>query len=163
MVDYFMRIMSVKSTVRKQRVGIECRSRIDVLLHFALQRVLASIRNYHSADLPPAFEESHHRDLILGSGSGNTASPLCHVHVTSLAADEGFVRLDFAGKLASKEIILHNQSDAMEHEPCGLLSDFQVTRNFVTADSVLTVSDKPSSSEPLVQTDGRIFHHSSDL
>ena len=51
----------------------------------------------------------------------------------------------------------------MQHEPCGLLSYFHVTRNLVTADSVLAVSEQPSSGEPLVQADGRIFHDGANL
>ena len=51
----------------------------------------------------------------------------------------------------------------MEHEPCRLLSNLYVLGNLVATDSVLAVGDHPGCSEPLVQRDRRVFHHSSDL
>ena len=51
----------------------------------------------------------------------------------------------------------------MEHEPSGLLGDAKVLRNLMTADTVFAVDNKPESSQPLVQTKGRIFKNGSLL
>ena len=58
---------------------------------------------------------------------------------------------------------LHGKPDAVQHEPCGLLSDSQSAADFVGADSVLAVGKHPSSSKPLVQGDRAILENGSDL
>ena len=50
------------------------------------------------------------------------------VHVSRFAADESFVHFDFAAEFAAEEFILHGKPDAVEHEPCGLLSDLARSR-----------------------------------
>ena len=45
----------------------------------------------------------------------------------------------------------------MENKPCGLLSDAQVTRYFVGANSVLAVHQHPKRGKPLVEGDRGIF------
>jgi len=45
----------------------------------------------------------------------------------------------------------------MEHEPCGLLSDFDSAVNLPRANPVLAIRDHPHSSQPFVETEWRIF------
>src|SRR6185437_10982061 len=51
----------------------------------------------------------------------------------------------------------------MKHEPCRFLRDVKITRNLVTADTVLAVDDKPHCSEPLVERNRGILKHRSRL
>ena len=47
------------------------------------------------------------------------------VHIAGFAADEGFVRFDFARELA-RAAISQSEADTVIHEPCGLLGDADV-------------------------------------
>src|SRR5271163_4946266 len=72
-VYHLVRVVSNKSFVGWQGVGEESRASCDVLAHFGLQRFLFAARDYVSADLATAFEESNHRSLAL----------VAHVHLSS--------------------------------------------------------------------------------
>ena len=78
-------------------------------------------------------------------------------------SNEGLIDFDFAADLGTKEIVLHYHSDAMQHEPCGLLSNLHITSNLVAANSVFAVGDEPSCGEPFVERDRRIFHDGTNL
>src|SRR5712691_2909854 len=51
----------------------------------------------------------------------------------------------------------------MQHEPCGLLSDAEITRDFVAADAVLAVDEHPHRGQPLVETDRAVLENAADL
>src|SRR5260370_28360837 len=51
----------------------------------------------------------------------------------------------------------------MHHKPSGFLSNPQITRHFVAADSILAVSQHPSCGEPLIQSDCGILKDSPNL
>ena len=85
------------------------------------------------------------------------------MHVARLAADESFVRFDFAAELAPEPLILHRKPNAMEHKPRRLLRHLNIPRNLVAGHAVLAVGQHPSCHKPLIKADGRVFHHGSDL
>jgi len=58
---------------------------------------------------------------------------------------------------------LHCLTDAMQHEPCGFLSDANGLGQFIAADSVLASGQHPDSSHPLVHADRGILENGSDL
>jgi len=92
--------------------------------------------------------------------------PAILVHVPSLAADEGFVHFNLcsgATYLRSKEIVLHGQTNPLQHEPRRLLAYLQIAGDLVGTNSVLAVRQHPSCGEPLVQRDRAIFVDGSDL
>jgi hypothetical protein len=51
----------------------------------------------------------------------------------------------------------------MEHEPCGLLGNSHSAGDLAGTNAILAIENHPHRSEPLVQTDCRIFHYGSDL
>ena len=55
------------------------------------------------------------------------------------------------------------QSQAMQHEPCGLLRHAKVTVNFVRANSVFTANQHPESRKPFLQRDRRILEDGLNL
>lgn len=71
------------------------------------------------------------------------------MHVASLAADKGLIHLDIAVELL-EATRLHGESDAMQHEPRGLLRDPECPRQLMRADPVLGVGGQPDGGEPLV-------------
>src|SRR5579863_6332204 len=80
------------------------------------------------------------------------------VHLLRIGADERFVRFHRATK--AKLVfarVLHRFTNPMQHEPCRLLSDANILRQFVTADSVLAVRQKPHGGKPLLQGDRGIL------
>ena len=46
---------------------------------------------------------------------------------------------------------MHRKADPLEHEPCRLLGNLDVSRNLVATDAVLAVSKHPGCREPLIQ------------
>jgi len=84
------------------------------------------------------------------------------VHVPCLAADEGLVDLDLAVELL-EGARLHGEPDAVEQEPCRLLSDPKRPAHLVGGNAVLGVGDQPHRGEPLVEPDGRVLEDAPDL
>jgi hypothetical protein len=84
------------------------------------------------------------------------------VHVAGLAADHGFVNLDFACQLAAVLPLLR-ESDPMEHKPRGLLSDIQSPRNLTRTDSVLAIQNHPHCRKPSIKAKGRVLEYGADL
>ncbi len=162
MVDDLVGVLSRKPFVGFQLVAVKRGARLDVLLNFGLESLLLSIVDNSSSDFPATLQDSHHCGFIFRPAAGDASLPLCNMHVACLAADEGFIDFDFSGELY-KRIRLHGLAYAMEHEPCRLLSNVQVTRNFVRTDSVLAVCNHPHRHEPLVETDRAILEDGSDL
>jgi CheY-like chemotaxis protein len=164
-VNDLVRILFAQAFVSAHLIGKESRASCDVRTDDRLQSVLLSICDDLSANATSALQDSHDDSLVAEALTHPGDSALVHalVHVPRFSADEGFIRLDFATKFASEVLILHCQADAMQHKPSRLLSDLHVSRNLVTADTVLAVGDHPHRHEPLIQSDCRILHDGSDL
>ena len=88
--------------------------------------------------------------FILAARPGDLFGPLVFVHIAGLPADEGFVYFDFSTKFVEGPI-LHGKTDAVKHEPCRLLGDTQTAMDFITANPVFAVDDKPCGREPLFE------------
>src|SRR5205807_1424233 len=128
-----------------------------MLAYFVLQYCLATAWNHGGANFSAALHDSHNSSLIFAACSSDAPLAFTYVHVSRLAADEGFVYFNFAAKFRAEEIVLQGKTDAVQHEPCRLLGDFHVARNLVTADAILAVGEHPRSSERLVQSERAIF------
>jgi hypothetical protein len=126
---------------------------------------LLSIWDDLSANVSAALQDSHHDQLIFCrlAHSGYAASLHALVHVPRFAADESFVRFNFATEFRAKVLVLHGQPNPMQHEPCRLLINSHVLGNLATADAVLAVKDHPHGGEPLVQRDRGVLHDGPDL
>ena len=85
------------------------------------------------------------------------------VHVTGLSADVGLICFTNPVHLATPKPVLHREPDAVKHEPSCFLSNAERPRQFARANAVLCVHDQPSSRQPLVQAQRRIFKDRSDL
>ena len=156
MVNNLMGVLGSQSVVGRQCVGVEGRASLDMLLNFGLQHATLATGNYLSANLSATFKDAHNSGLVLSASTCDAALLDIQVHVASLAADEGFVNFDFSAELA-EVLILQGQTNAMEHEPCGLLSYAEIAGEFTTADSVLAVGEQPQSGEPLIEANGGIL------
>ena len=75
--------------------------------------------------LSAALQDSHDGSLVFSASAGDLSARLCSVHVAGLAADESFVRFDFAGEQA-RSALVQGEADAVIHEPSGLLRDAEI-------------------------------------
>lgn len=162
MVYNCMFVLGVQAVVRLQRIAEESATGLYVLLHMLVKFLLAAIRNGESADLPATFNHSKCDGLILAASAGNDLLTTCAVHVPRFATNERFINFHFASQLRSS-LVLHGFANPMEHEPCGLLSQAEVSRDLVTADAILAVRHEPHGREPLTQWNRRLIEYSADF
>src|ERR1035438_5180129 len=66
-----------------------------------------------------ARKKSHDGGFILAACARNLLGPLVRAHVSRLATDEGFIRLNLPGQLVTRSHA-QREPDAVIHEPCGL-------------------------------------------
>src|SRR5439155_1160317 len=92
----------------------------------------------------------------------SNASSAVLVHVASLSADVGLIRFADASHLASKPL-LHSETDALQHEPCGFLSYTKRAMQFVGTNTVLAIGRQPHCGQPLIKTNRGIFKDRSNF
>jgi hypothetical protein len=157
--------MPFESLIRHERIGVDRAACFDVSANVGLQRVLFPIANDRRANFATALQDSHDSSFVFGASLSNPALAFIGVHEASGTANESFVYFHFATVSAKFEerTDLHCQSDAMQHEPCGLLSDAKSAANLVGANTVLAIGDHPNSNKPLVQANRRILKDCPDL
>ena len=72
------------------------------------------------------------------------SDPTIPVHILKLAADKGFVNFDSASfgpaELGSQCAGLESESQAMQHEPCGLLSYADSAVNLPRTNAILAAN-----------------------
>src|SRR2546427_11462186 len=166
MIYNLVRVIGCESFIREQGISVECCASFDMLAYFRLQCAPAAIRYNHGAKFPAALHNPHGCGFILPASSGDPALTFAQVHIACFPADEGFIYFYFAAiaaEFAPEEFILQGQTNAMQHEPSGLLRQSQIAGNFIATDSVLAIGEHPCSSEPLVQSDRRILIDGSDF
>lgn len=86
--------------------------------------------------------------------------------VLRLAADVGFIDFDRSAITSAhlrKRTALHRFANAMEHEPCGLLSHSNSAMKFIARDAVLATANHPDSGHPLIEADRRILKNRPNL
>ena len=127
-----------------------------------------SVRNYAGTYTAFSLQEPHYDHLAVSSGLLGTSglnvagAALAGVHVTGLAPDEGLVYLDGPFQLPVKAF-LHGHTDAMEHEPCGLLSHPERPVKLPRTDAVAVVGDHPHSGKPLIESKRGILKNGPDF
>src|ERR1044072_5586480 len=161
-VDNLVRIFVGQAVVGHERISINGRTFLDVLSHFAVQ--LLPSNTFHDLAAHPrnsfagvTLQKTKHCDLANASTSALTFASM---HVSGLAADIGLIGLDAALHFLHRAV-LHRKTDAVKHEPRGLLRDSNRAVQFVGTDSVFGVSDEPESAQPFVQLNRRIFQYCS--
>ncbi len=101
-----------------------------MLLDFRLEAARLRFGTTVVRTLPPRSNSPITAVLSFPARASDPALTFADVHVAGLAADERFVRFDFAAaELSTREVILHGLADAVKHEPCRLLSDADSTGN----------------------------------
>jgi len=165
MIDNLMCVVGCETVIREQEVSVEGRTGLDMLPYLGLQDGLATARDDARTNLPAALKNAHDGNLVFGASSGDAAVTDAHMHVSRLAADKGFICFYFAATPADLEqrAVLHGETDAMEHEPCRLLSDAQSAGQLAGRNAILAVGDNPDGGKPLLKSKGRIFEDGAHL
>ena len=162
MVNDLMSVFVRESPVGLQEVAINVRSGFHVVTYQLLQFALLASPYDLGADLTAAFQNGSDNGLTFGTATVDLFGLLVGVHVTGLAADEGFVYFDFTAELATV-VVLMGQTYAMEHEPSGLLSNPKCATYFVAGDAVLAIGDEPNTGQPFIKTERGVFKDRTDL
>ena len=113
-----------------------------------------------------AIQDAHDHGFAKSSAAFVVDDFLVLVHVPQFSADESFVYFDFVLRSAPefvKAANLQGETNAVHHEPSGLLSDADGAVNFVAAHAVFAIGNHPHGYEPFVQRDRRIFEDGIDL
>jgi len=164
-IHNLMGVVASETLVGEQEVGIESRSRLNMLADLRLKSVLLPVGNDDGANLSATLKDAHDSNLVFSSVSCNSALTDAQVHVASLAADEGLIRLDLATIAANlhQGTALHGETDAMKHEPSSFLSDAEGTGKLTRANCVLSRNDNPDRRKPLLKAECRVLEDGSHL
>ena len=156
----------IESLIRHEIVCINRTALLHSGEHFGLQVLFAPPLNDGGAYFfGLAVKNADNRNFPADSVASDETATANRIHEAGSAANEGFVYFDFMAPTAKfhQRLSLHGKSDAMEHEPCRLLSDAEIAPQFVGANPILAVSNHPDGDKPFVQRDRRILKDSPDL
>ena len=164
-VYHLMFIISNESLVRWQRISEESGFGSHMFSHFRLERFFLAARNDVSMYISAALKNSQNGSLALVAVFYHSPLAYIAVHIAGLSTDECFVHFDFFAFATEfyGRISLHGESDAVQHEPCGLLGDADSAGHFIGTDAIFAIGDHPNGNEPLVETDWRILENGSDF
>jgi hypothetical protein len=155
-------IIVFKTVVRFQFIGEDCCPGFDVFAYLLLQFRFATAIDDHCSHVAFSLDHSEYHGLILPAWTGDDALAFSFVHVPGFAADECFIYFDFATEFI-EPAFLHRKTNAMEHEPSGLLGNAESTMDFVATDTVLATDNQPRCGKPLLKRDRRIFKDGASL
>jgi hypothetical protein len=161
-IEGVVTIVGSQPVINQMLIGHHAGTSADVATDVALQCGLVTVRDSHRSDLPRlSFKQSEDNSLTEVGTSAHLLAAT-NMHITSLAADESLVRLDFARHFVDSSV-MHRVPDALEHEPCRCLSHLEIAANLVTTDTVFAVCQEPHRTEPFVQWDRGIFENRADF
>jgi len=163
--DLVRESLFLESLIGHERVGVDRAACFDVSANVSLQSVFFAIANYSAANFSTTFQNADDGYFVFSASLSNPALALIRMHEAGGTANESLIHFDFAPASAEfqNRAVLHRKTDAMKHEPRGLLSYTESAGNFVGTDSVLAVRDQPHSDQPLTEGQGRILKDGADF
>jgi hypothetical protein len=161
-IDNLVGVLSSQTIIGEERIGVESRASLNMLLYFCLEGGLLEVCNNHRLDLAATLKDAHNSSLVFRAGAGDATGLDAQVHVAGLTSDESLIGFDFASHL-DDGLIMHRGTDAVKHEPSRLLGDAESTGYFAGANAVLAIAENPVSAHPLVESKGGILEDRSYL
>src|ERR1700730_13438356 len=155
-VNHGVLVVFVQSIVREKFITEDRGARFYTLTDYALKFFLGASLNVLHNHFAAALDHTKNDLLTFRSATLDLFRSLGFVHITSLLANEGFVYFDFTTKHPTV-FGLQAKADTGEHEPCGLLSNSEVTLDLIARDPILAVGQQPNGGKPLIQTKRRVF------
>ena|ERR1019366_4905999 len=164
-VHEVMDVAPVQQIVSRSAVGIDLASELHIVQHFGLQSLTLDVRHDLGANFALlSVEHPHDYSFSMMAASCFVANAATFVHVDCLATNPSFVNFNRSASTADLGLrceavsyIPQSNADAMEHEPCRLLSDADGLCDLVAADTVFAVAEHPDHHQPLLKRDGRIL------
>ena len=83
--------------------------------------------------------------------------------VTLFSANKRFASLNRVGKWAVKRLRSRGMTEAMQHEPSGLLRDRYVLGQLSAGDTLIVRGDQPDRHKPLLQADFAVLENCANL
>ena len=158
-----MLVLTRQTFVGLKLVGVERGACIDMLAHVVLNGVLLAVWDHSSAYCTVTLKDGGYNRLAIATTAMDAARLNVLVHIAGLAADKGFVALDFTPKLPAEVLILHSKANPMEHEPRGLLGDLDGAVEFPRGNPIPVAGNHPHGRKPLVQAERRILKNRAEL
>src|SRR5271166_3188506 len=151
-------------------IGVYGRAVLYLLENFGLQGFPRHIRHDLRPYLPSSAVEDALHDCLAGCAALRFVSNgAVTVHILLTSTNESLIYFDFVPVTAALRhapvavIFLHAKTDAMQHEPSGLLRDAQSAVNLPRANAVLAVRNHPHHRQPLLKTERRFLKNGSSL
>lgn len=162
MIDGGVVVCRSKSLACRAGVRVEERIPFDVSKNITLQRFSIGPTNDERSNIAIPLNDRLDRFFANSPTSVDGLLSTFGVHVFCFPADIGFVGFDLAIEFLER-VGFHRKPNPMKHEPRCLLRDTNRSTEFVTADSVATVRDRPDGNKPLVETEWRVLEDGPDL
>jgi hypothetical protein len=162
MVNNSVLEVSLQTIVGQKFVTEDRGASLNALTNDALKLLLPASLNMVNYNLAATLDHSKYNFFAIRATTLDFLRTLSFVHIAGLAADESLIDFDFASELV-KTHVLHRKTDAVKHEPCGLLSNAKIPMDFVGTDSVLAADQHPCGAEPLFERDRGILENGSGL
>ena len=167
MIHDLMGVFTLQPFVRHIGISEQIATWFNVASNFSMKASALHIRQYLCPNLAmlrngATLQHAHDNRLARSASAPDLLPALVSVHIASEAADEGFIRFNSSTHLF-KRAGLCRQAQTMQHEPGGFLRDAKSTTHFVGTNPILAVDDHPHGRQPLVETNGGIFHDRTDF
>ncbi len=155
----------VESVIRREVVRVDRAARLDVSADFRFQFMPLAAPEGFSANLSATLKDSNDSRLTFGSASQNNFASLVTVHETGSTTDECLIYFHFSTGTADLHcfLFMESKTNAVHHEPGGLLSDSQSAAHFIGTNPILGIHDEPNGNHPLVHAERGILEDGSDL
>ena len=138
-------------------VSVHFCARLDIFNHEALERELVGVVDDGSGDaVGPAVLRADDGRLADGAASLDDLLALVRVHVSGLAADEGFVNLDRPAE--RRTTFAPSLTDSVSKEPGSFLSGFEVAVQFHARRTLEPGRQQVERDRPLLKSEVRRFH-----
>ena len=164
-VHELVNVIFLEASVGRQFIGEDFGTRLDVRAHFLLERAALAVRYVLHAHLSGlAIQQPITNSFpappvpVIFSAFLSLCMKRASPPIMVSSASTGPVPPIFLEAAA-----LHSLTNPMEHEPRGLLSDFQIARDFVTADPVLAIDYQPHGDQPLVERERAVLENRADF
>ncbi len=162
MVYDFMSELGIQFVVGHQLVGEQRSHRDNVFTYQIAQWNRLPIFDYAGANLSATFQYSDHHCLV---SLPKFLGAFVLVDVACFGSNESLVNFHLLTSTTEfpAGFGLHSLANAMQHEPCRLLSDADGATEFVGTNTIPAVRQHPHSGKPLVQGNRRILEDGSNL
>ena len=161
-VDYGVLVFVLQTVVGLQGIAENRGTGFDALPNDWLEFLLGTGRYVTGDNLTAPLYHPEYDLLAFWPTSRNLRFALALVHIAGLAADESFINFNFPAQHAAVGV-LKAKANPVEHVPCALLRNLERPVDLPRANAVLHAGLHPNRHQPLVQTEGRIFHDGPDL